>query len=125
VTVWLEGLALIARVANHAAAGRQIRLLGGRIAVDAPDLAVRPARAIEAVGLVVRRAGIALPALVFFFGWALLYSVLWLLDPGVCTADAAATCTHAAGRGGRSDDGRRHVAAANRAGPTRPARPAR
>jgi hypothetical protein len=85
--------AIVARVANRATAGRQITLLG--ITVDAPELAVRPARAAEAVGLVIRRTGLALPALMFFFGWALLYSVLWLLDQGACSPDTAIACTHA------------------------------
>ena len=87
--------ALVTRVASRAAAGRQIVLLGGRVRVDAPALATRPAQAAEAVGLVIRRAGIALPALLFFFGWALFYSCLWLIDPGTCSPDPAVACSHA------------------------------
>lgn len=85
-------VALVARVASRATAGRDVSLFGGRITVDAPELAVRPARAAEAVGLVVRRTGVALPALVFFFGWALVYATIWLADPGTCVADPAVAC---------------------------------
>lgn len=93
---------LVARIASRATAGRQISLLGGRVVVDPPDLAVRPARAAEAVGLLVRRMGVALPALVFFFGWALVYASIWLLDPAVCSPDAAVPC-HGAFRGAGVD----------------------
>jgi hypothetical protein len=87
--------ALVARVASRATAGREISLLGGRIRVDAPALAARPVKAAEGIGLVVRQTGVALPALVFFFGWALLYATLWLLDPGTCSPDPAVGCAHA------------------------------
>jgi len=87
--------ALVGRVASRATAGRPISLFGGRVLVDAPTLAARPVRAAEAVGLIVRQTGVALPALVFFFGWALLYAALWLLDPGTCSPDPAIGCAHA------------------------------
>jgi hypothetical protein len=86
-------VAVVARIARRAADGREIAVLGVR--VDAPELALRPARAAEAIGLVVRKLGVALPALVFFSFWALVYATLWLIDPGVCTPDPAVTCTHA------------------------------
>lgn len=87
--------ALVARVADRAAAGRRISLLGGRVQVDPPTLATHPVRAAEAVGLLIRRVGLALPALVFFFGWALLYAALWLMDPGTCSPDPAIACSNA------------------------------
>lgn len=86
--------AIVARVASRATSGRPISLLGGRVTVDAPALAARPVKAAEAIGLIVRQTGVALPALVFF-GWALLYAALWLLDPGTCSPDPAIGCDHA------------------------------
>lgn len=94
--------ALVARLASRVTEGRQISLLGGRIEIDAPALAAHPVKAAEAVGLVIRQTGVALPALIFFFGWALLYAALWLLDPGSCSPDPAIPCSHAF-RGAGSD----------------------
>ena len=39
-----------------------------------------------------RRAGIALPALLFFCGWALVYMLIWAHSPEACSLDLSKPC---------------------------------
>lgn len=71
-----------------------IELLGGRVQLDVP-LIDRQVRALEGSMRLVKRAGIAIPALAFFCLWALVYLLIWARSPGVCPADPATTCNAA------------------------------
>jgi hypothetical protein len=60
-----------------------------RVELDALDRRVPvpvpvPGRDVRVVGEVFRAAGIALPALLFFVGWAMLYAVIWAAEPTAC-----------------------------------------
>jgi hypothetical protein len=69
----------------------QLHLLGGRISVPLPSLD-RELRTIEAWIGVVRGIGLALPALVFFCVWALIYALLWAYSPEACSLDLTRAC---------------------------------
>lgn len=68
-----------------------IELMGGRVQLDLP-LIDGQVRALEGSMRLVKRAGIAIPALVFFCFWALVYLLIWARSPGVCPADPATAC---------------------------------
>jgi uncharacterized membrane protein len=51
-------------------------------------------RDVRTVGTLMRALGIAVPALVFFTAWALLYAVIWAAEPSAC-AVATSRCNGA------------------------------
>src|SRR5439155_21008082 len=65
-----------------------------RYQVEVPSLG-REVRAFEGVLAVLRRAGLALPALLFFCIWAVVYLLIWSHDPAACPADPAHPCAGA------------------------------
>jgi hypothetical protein len=69
----------------------QLRLFGGRVAVALPSLD-RELHTFEAVLALVRQLGLALPALVFFCGWALIYALIWAHAPQACSLDLTRPC---------------------------------
>jgi hypothetical protein len=71
--------------------GDTISLLGGRIELAVPIVGTN-VRAVEGSLQLVRRAGVALPALVFFIFWALVYMLIWSRSPAACAADPAVAC---------------------------------
>jgi uncharacterized SAM-binding protein YcdF (DUF218 family) len=56
----------------------------------------RELRAFEGAMALLRRTGIALPALLFFCAWAFIYMLIWAHDPAACPADPAHPCSGAA-----------------------------
>jgi hypothetical protein len=74
---------LVLRVRKRAVS--EIQALEGRAPIR------RGGRDVRTLVEVVRAAGIALPALVFFLGWATLYAVIWAAEPSAC-AVATARC---------------------------------
>jgi len=72
--------------------GERLRLGGHQ--VDVPSLS-RQVRAFEGVMALMRRTGLALPALVFFCLWAIVYLFIWAHDPAACPADTAHPCAGA------------------------------
>jgi hypothetical protein len=79
---------LLARFAE----GDRLRL--GGYEVDIPRLD-RPVRAFEGVMALLRRTGLALPALLFFCLWAVVYLFIWAHEPAACPADPAHPCAGA------------------------------
>jgi hypothetical protein len=72
---------------------------GGRVGlggyqVDVPNLG-RQVRAFEGVMALMRRTGLALPALLFFCLWAVVYLFIWAHDPAACPADPSRSCAGA------------------------------
>lgn len=74
--------------------GDTISLLAGRVVIAVP-LVGDNVRVFEGSLRLVRRAGVALPALVFFVFWALVYMLIWSQQPGACPADPAVGCSGA------------------------------
>jgi hypothetical protein len=72
--------------------GGRVRL--GSYEVDVPNLG-RQVRAFEGVMALMRRTGLALPALLFFCLWAVVYLFIWAHDPAACPADPARACAGA------------------------------
>jgi hypothetical protein len=68
-----------------------LKLLGGRISVSLPGLD-RELRTFEAWMAIVRRLGLAVPALVFFCVWAFVYALLWAYSPDACSLDLTQPC---------------------------------
>jgi hypothetical protein len=79
---------LLARFAE----GDRLRL--GGYEVNVPSLH-REVRAFEGVMALMRRTGLALPALLFFCLWAVVYLFIWAHDPAACPADPAHPCAGA------------------------------
>jgi len=79
---------LLARFAE----GDRLRL--GSYHVDVPSLG-REVRAFEGIMALMRRTGLALPALLFFCLWAVVYLFIWAHDPAACPADPAHPCAGA------------------------------
>jgi hypothetical protein len=72
---------------------------GGRVGlgghqVDVPNLG-RQVRAFEGVMALLRRTGLALPALLFFCLWAVVFLFIWAHDPAACPADPGHPCAGA------------------------------
>ncbi|MCW3032430.1 MAG: hypothetical protein JWM60_775 [Solirubrobacterales bacterium] len=72
---------------------------GGRVRVggyqvDVPNLG-RQVRAFEGIMALMRRTGLALPALLFFCLWAVAYLFIWAHDPAACPADPGRACAGA------------------------------
>ena len=103
VAAVLVGVALVTAVVA-AATFRRLRerfvhgdtlvMLSGRVRLTVPTLA-RQVRAVEGLGAILRRTGLALPALLFFCGWALVYMLIWAHSPESCPADPAQPCAGA------------------------------
>jgi hypothetical protein len=74
---------LVLRVRKRAVS--ELEALEGRAPVR------RSSRDVRTLVDVVRTAGIAVPALLFFLAWATLYAVIWAADPNAC-AVATAHC---------------------------------
>lgn len=71
--------------------GDTVSLLGGRVTLPVPIIGDN-VRIVEGSLQLVRRAGVALPALIFFVFWALVYMLIWSRDPAACAADPALAC---------------------------------
>jgi hypothetical protein len=93
---------VIVLVAVSAAAGFQslvqrmrdtdhLSLFGGRVSVPVPSLD-RHLNVFEAWMSVLRRLGLALPALVFFCAWAFIYALIWAYSPDACSLDLTKAC---------------------------------
>ena len=72
---------------------------GGRVRVggyqvDVPNLG-RQVRAFEGIMALMRRTGLALPAVLFFCLWAVAYLFIWAHDPAACPADPGRACAGA------------------------------
>jgi hypothetical protein len=87
VLVALFALNRVRRLATRVRARAQVELDAIDRRVDAPA----PVRDVRLVGEVFRAAGVAVPALLFFVAWAMLYAVIWAADPNAC-AVATARC---------------------------------
>jgi hypothetical protein len=79
---------LLARFAK----GDRLRLGGREVVVPRLD---REVRAFEGLMALMRRTGLALPALLFFCVWAVVYLFIWSHDPAACPADPAHRCAGA------------------------------
>jgi hypothetical protein len=80
------------RVLRRFVEGGPVRL--GRYQVDVPNLG-RQMRAFEGVTALMRRTGLALPALLFFCLWAIVYLFIWSHHPASCPADPSRACAGA------------------------------
>ncbi|MEA2201646.1 MAG: hypothetical protein QOI89_2242 [Solirubrobacteraceae bacterium] len=89
----LTTAAVFRRLLDRFIEGGQLRL--GRYEVEVPSLG-REVRLFEGVMALMRRAGLALPALLFFCLWAVVYLFIWSHDPAACPADPAHPCAGAA-----------------------------
>jgi len=92
----LTTLTVVRRLLVRLAEGELLagRMRIGRLNVEAPRLD-REVRAFEGAMALVRRAGVALPALVFFCVWAVVYLLIWAHSPAACPADPALHCSGA------------------------------
>jgi hypothetical protein len=88
----LTTAAVFQRLLARFIAGDRLRL--GRYDVEVPSLG-REVRLFEGVMALMRRAGLALPALLFFCLWAVVYLFIWSHDPAACPADPAHPCAGA------------------------------
>jgi hypothetical protein len=68
-----------------------LQMFGGRVSVPLPSLD-RELHLFEAWLSVVRRLGLALPALVFFCLWAFIYALIWAYSPEACSLDLTRPC---------------------------------
>jgi hypothetical protein len=82
------------RLLDRFVSGDDIVLRGGRTRIAVPVLG-RQVRALEGVAAILRRTGLALPALLFFCGWAIVYMLIWAHSPEACRADPASVCAGA------------------------------
>lgn len=74
--------------------GDTLVMFSGRVRVTVPTLG-RQVRAVEGMAAVLRRTGLALPALLFFCGWALVYMLIWAHSPEACSLDLSKPCSGA------------------------------
>src|SRR4051794_26554972 len=74
--------------------GDDVVLRGGRTRIAVPTLG-RQVRAVEGIAAILRRTGLALPALLFFCGWALIYMLIWAHSPDACSLDLSKSCAGA------------------------------
>jgi hypothetical protein len=88
----LTTAAVFKRLLGHFIEGDRLRL--GRYEVEVPRLG-QEVRFFEGIMAVMRRAGLALPALLFFCLWAVVYLFIWSHDPAACPADPARPCAGA------------------------------
>ena len=89
----LTGAAVFRRLLGRLVEGGPLRL--GRHRVEVPRLHGQ-VRAFEGLMALLRRSGLALPALVFFCLWATIYMFIWAHEPAACPADPAHPCAGAA-----------------------------
>jgi hypothetical protein len=68
--------------------------LSPRVHVTVPTLG-RQVRAVEGLAAILRRTGLALPALLFFVAWALIYMLIWAHSPEACSLDLSRPCAGA------------------------------
>jgi hypothetical protein len=103
VAAVLVGVALVTAVVAAATFRRLLErfvhgdtlvMLWGRVRLTVPTLA-RQVRAVEGLGAILRRTGLALPALLFFCGWALIYMLIWAHSPEACSLDLSKPCAGA------------------------------
>jgi len=87
----LTTMAVFRRLLVRLSEGELLRVRMGRLHVDAPRLE-REVRAFEGAMALVRRAGLAMPALLFFCVWAVVYMLIWAHSPAACPADPAHPC---------------------------------
>lgn len=66
-------------------------VLSPSVHVTVPTLG-RQVRAVEGLAAILRRTGLALPALLFFCGWALVYMLIWAHSPQACSLDLTRAC---------------------------------
>ena len=90
VLVLLTTAAGFQRLLARFAEGDRLRI--GRYEVEVPSLH-REVRAFEGVMAVLRRTGLALPALLFFCLWAVVYIFIWAHDPKACPLDPTFPCS--------------------------------
>ena len=69
-------------------------VLSPRVRVTVPMLG-RQVRAVEGLAAILRRTGLALPALLFFCAWALIYMLIWAHSPAACSLDLSRPCAGA------------------------------
>jgi len=69
-------------------------VLSARVRVTVPTLG-RQVRAVEGLAAILRRTGLALPALLFFCAWALIYMLIWAHSPEACSLDLSKPCVGA------------------------------
>jgi hypothetical protein len=74
--------------------GDTLVMFSGRVHVTVPTLG-RQVRAVEGMAAILRRTGLALPALLFFCGWALIYMLIWAHSPEACSLDLSKACSGA------------------------------
>jgi hypothetical protein len=82
------------RLLDRFVRGDTLVMFAGRVQVTVPTLG-RQVRALEGVAAILRRTGLALPALLFFCGWALVYMLIWAHSPDACTLDLSKPCSGA------------------------------
>jgi hypothetical protein len=99
VTGWLTAIAVVAALSALAVVRRVLRRLADcePVTVFGRQVAVveRPVRVFESTMALVRRGGVAVPALAFFCGWALVNMLIWAHSPEACSTDATAPCSGA------------------------------
>jgi hypothetical protein len=103
VTAVLVGVVLLSalvaattfrRLLDRFVRGDTLVMFSGRVTVNVPTLG-RQVRAVEGMAAILRRTGLALPALLFFCGWALVYMLIWAHSPAACSLDLAQPCSGA------------------------------
>ena len=82
------------RLLDRFVRGDRLVMFSGRVHLTVPTLG-HQVRAVEGMAAILRRTGLALPALLFFCGWAIVYMLIWAHSPEACRADPASVCAGA------------------------------
>jgi hypothetical protein len=82
------------RLLDRFVRGDTLVMFSGRVHLTVPTLG-RQVRAVEGMAAILRRTGLALPALLFFCGWALVYMLIWAHSPEACSLDLSKPCSGA------------------------------
>ena len=82
------------RLLDRFVRGDTLVMFSGRVQLTVPTLG-RQVRAVEGMAAILRRTGLALPALLFFCGWALIYTLIWAHSPEACSLDLSKPCSGA------------------------------
>jgi hypothetical protein len=82
------------RLLDRFVRGDTLVMFSGRVQLTVPTLG-RQVRAVDGMAAILRRTGLALPALLFFCSWALVYMLIWAHDPAACSLDLAQPCSAA------------------------------
>jgi hypothetical protein len=94
----IVGFCLVAAAALTSVRRLAVRVRGRAVseleALEGRAPVRRSSRDVRTIVDIVRAAGIAVPALLFFLGWATLYAVIWAAEPTAC-AVATARCNGA------------------------------